>query len=137
MIPGSHLHRISLDDESTTAGIPSLPRQEMTHGGRHWKDDLASDPGLGSKLQRAVEDRPDAIDVPVKAGDLVIGDARLYHAAYENKSDERRTCITMWWLNWDRCGPAFRAHSSHGPMPTTGTDFQQSFVEFSCLFFAF
>ena len=33
VLPGSHLRRIALDDESTTAGIPSLERLEGTHGG--------------------------------------------------------------------------------------------------------
>ncbi|MEM7032222.1 MAG: phytanoyl-CoA dioxygenase family protein [Chloroflexota bacterium] len=35
--------------------------------------------------------------VPVKAGDLVIGDSRLLHGAYANQSDERRTVITLWY----------------------------------------
>jgi hypothetical protein len=120
VIPGSHLQRISLDNEATTAGVVDMPRQEGTHGGRHWADDLATNPALPEALQRAVAEYPSALDVPVKAGDLVIGDARLYHSAYQNNSDKRRTCITMWWLNWDRCGPAMRSHSSHGPMPTSG-----------------
>ena len=121
VLPGSHLRRIeTLDDETTTAGLSNLERLEGTHGGRHWVDDLAVDPGLPQKLQQAVAWQPGAVDVPVKAGDLVVGDSRLYHAAYANQSDHRRTCITMWWLDWDRCGPAFRAHSSHGPMPVSG-----------------
>ena len=37
------------------------------------------------------------MDVPVKAGDLVIGDARLLHAAHANKSHARRTNITLWY----------------------------------------
>ena len=41
--------------------------------------------------------RPDEIDVPVRAGDLLIGDARLLHAAHSNKTDERRTLITLWY----------------------------------------
>lgn len=36
-------------------------------------------------------------DVPVSAGDVVIGDARMFHATHENKSDERRTVITIWY----------------------------------------
>ena len=120
VIPGSHLRRISLDDETTTAGISHLERLEGVHGGRHWADDLATDPSLAEALQQAVAQQAGAVDVPVKAGDLVVGDARLYHAAYANRSTRRRTCITMWWLDWDRCGPAFRAHSSHGPMPVSG-----------------
>lgn len=41
--------------------------------------------------------RPDKIDVPVKAGDLLLGDARLLHAAHANATDGRRTLITLWY----------------------------------------
>ena len=40
-----------------------------------------------------------ATDVPVQAGDLVVGDARLLHGAHPNESDERRTVITIWYIN--------------------------------------
>ena len=43
-------------------------------------------------------DRTDEIDVPVKAGDLVIGDARMFHAAHSNQSDQWRTVITVWFF---------------------------------------
>jgi hypothetical protein len=42
-------------------------------------------------------DRPDEVDVPVKAGDLLIGDARLLHASHSNDTGERRTLITLWY----------------------------------------
>ena len=38
------------------------------------------------------------VDVPVRAGDLVIGDARLLHSAHANKSESRRTVITLWYF---------------------------------------
>ena len=41
---------------------------------------------------------PDEVDVPVRAGDLVVGDARLLHAAHGNTTARRRTVITMWYL---------------------------------------
>ena len=37
------------------------------------------------------------VDVPVKAGDLVVGDARMFHATHENASIEQRTVITIWF----------------------------------------
>lgn len=37
------------------------------------------------------------VAVPVKAGDLVIGDARLLHSAYANASGEERPLITLWF----------------------------------------
>jgi len=45
----------------------------------------------------AVSTQPDEVDVPVRAGDLVVGDARMLHAAHANASDERRTVITLWF----------------------------------------
>jgi ectoine hydroxylase-related dioxygenase (phytanoyl-CoA dioxygenase family) len=42
-------------------------------------------------------DYPGEIDVPVRAGDLVVGDARLFHATHANTSDEHRTVITIWF----------------------------------------
>ena len=41
--------------------------------------------------------RPDEQDVPAKAGDVVIGDARLLHATHANQTDQRRTVITLWF----------------------------------------
>ena len=37
------------------------------------------------------------IDVPVKAGDLVMGYGTLFHAAHANQTDVRRTVLTMWY----------------------------------------
>lgn len=42
-------------------------------------------------------DHPLARDVPVKAGQLVIGDARLLHGTHGNSSDERRTVLLGWY----------------------------------------
>lgn len=38
------------------------------------------------------------MDAPARTGDLVIGDSRLLHAAHGNKSDQRRTVITLWYI---------------------------------------
>ena len=43
------------------------------------------------------DNRPDEVDVPVRAGDLLIGDARLLHATHANEIDERRTLLTLWY----------------------------------------
>jgi len=37
------------------------------------------------------------VDVPIHAGDLVIGDSRLMHASHANTTGERRTVITLWY----------------------------------------
>ena len=39
----------------------------------------------------------DEIDVPVKAGDLVMGYGSLLHASHANRSNQRRTVLTMWY----------------------------------------
>lgn len=41
---------------------------------------------------------PGEVDIPVTAGDLVIGDARILHAAHANSTNERRTVITLWYV---------------------------------------
>ena len=48
--------------------------------------------------------------MPVSAGDLVIGDARLLHSAHGNQTDSRRTVITMWYLpRYDELSEPLRA----------------------------
>ena len=37
------------------------------------------------------------VDVPVRAGDLVLGDGRTLHAAHANQSHQERTVITVWY----------------------------------------
>ena len=78
VIPGSHLNRHPLHNIIS-------PKHT---------DDLATyadptDPGF-SKVDEEV-------DVPVKAGDLVLGYGSLLHASHGNQSDERRTVLTMWY----------------------------------------
>ena len=79
LIPGSHLERHSLHDAVPDAHTNDLREME--------------DPR--SPVYQAVEE---AVDVPVRAGDLVIGDSRLLHSAHANDSHERRTVITLWYF---------------------------------------
>ena len=39
----------------------------------------------------------DEVAVPVSAGDVVLGDARLLHGAFANQSDQERSLITLWY----------------------------------------
>ena len=78
VIGGSHLNRHPLHDILPSAHGEALQRVEDP-------DHLA--------YQRF----PGEVDIPVKAGDLVIGDSRLLHASHGNQSDERRTVITLWY----------------------------------------
>lgn len=77
-----------------------IPGSHRNHNELH---DLIGEPH--SKELSIIEDyqhpafstRSDEIDVPIAAGDLLIGDSRLLHATHENQSDEKRTVITLWF----------------------------------------
>ena len=77
-----------------------IPGSHVKHNPLH--DDLREphSSNLSSARDLSIPEfstRPDEVDVPVKAGDLLIGDARLLHAAHANETDERRTLITLWY----------------------------------------
>ena len=77
VIPGTHLKRIPLHDELVTA---------HEQGARFIKEDH---PIMFSN-------HPDQVDVKSKAGDLVLGDARVLHAARKNQTDQRRNLLLLW-----------------------------------------
>jgi hypothetical protein len=92
VIPGSHLIRHRLHDAVPDAHTDALRKME--------------DPR--SPVYQTVEE---AVDVPVRAGDLVIGDSRLLHSAHTNDSAQRRTVITLWYFPaFDRLPDSIRAH---------------------------
>jgi hypothetical protein len=77
VIPGSHRHRIPLHDHLVTAHAQEsyfAPESDSALFAQH----------------------PDAVDVMVKAGSLVIGEGRALHAARGNSSAERRTLLLGW-----------------------------------------
>lgn len=78
LLRGSHRRRHSMHDTVPDAHTDELRR--------------AADP-----THPAYQAVPDEVDVPVRAGDLVIGDSRLLHASHANNSDARRTVITLWY----------------------------------------
>ena len=78
LIPGSHLKRHPLHDQLPGAHAEDLGRM--------------NDPDHPAYKRVAGE-----VDVPVKTGDVVMGSARLFHAAHGNQSDQRRTNITLWY----------------------------------------
>lgn len=77
VLPGSHRRRHPLHDlgEAHTRDVNSI----------------------GDPDDPRFRDYAGAADVPVTAGDLVVGDARLLHAAHANQSDRQRTVITIWF----------------------------------------
>lgn len=88
-----------------------------SHINRHELHDLLP-AAHGAELQRvedikhpAFKTYPDELDIPVKAGDLVIGDSRLLHASHSNQSEEDRTVITLWYHPYfDLLPSEMRAH---------------------------
>ncbi len=91
-----------LSDTSRENGcLRAIPRSHIEENPLHA---LLAEPHSErlSKMENAHEqvefsDRPDEVDVPVRAGDLLVGDARLLHAAHDNQTNERRTLITLWF----------------------------------------
>jgi hypothetical protein len=77
VIPGTHLNRIPLHDDM-------VPAHEQ--GARSIEEDH---PVMFS-------DHPDQVDLMVKAGSLVLADARVLHSAHRNLTDKRRTLILAW-----------------------------------------
>jgi len=74
-----------------------------SHRKRHKMHDLVPDAHT-DELRRVVDPNHSAyqsiaeeIDVPVHAGDLVVGDSRLLHSAHSNRSGAPRTVITLWY----------------------------------------
>ena len=78
VIPGSHLKRHWLHDRISPRHTEELRKFENP-----------GDPGFS----RVAEE----VDVPVEAGDLVMGYGSLLHASHANRSNQRRTVLTMWY----------------------------------------
>ena len=78
VIAGSHRKRHPIHDAVHTTHSEELGR--------------AADPS-----NPAYQPMPEDMAVPVRAGDLVIGDARLLHGSFPNRTEERRTVITLWY----------------------------------------
>ncbi|MEE2659003.1 MAG: phytanoyl-CoA dioxygenase family protein [Candidatus Latescibacterota bacterium] len=77
VIPHTHHKRIPLHDELVPAHEQGASFIEEDH------------PVMFS-------DYPDQVNVCVKAGSLVLADARVLHSAHRNLTDERRTLILAW-----------------------------------------
>jgi phytanoyl-CoA hydroxylase len=79
VIPGSHRKRHPLHDALGGTYTPELR--------------MMADP-----RSAAFATYPDEVSVPVVAGDVVILDARLLHAAHANESATERTALSLWYL---------------------------------------
>ncbi|MBI4815761.1 MAG: phytanoyl-CoA dioxygenase family protein [Deltaproteobacteria bacterium] len=78
VLPGSHRNRHEIHDELMRLDKRALRRMD--------------DPSVLPFC-----DLDGEVDVPVRAGDLVVLDARTLHAAHANSSRERRTLVTLWY----------------------------------------
>ena len=79
VVPGSHLRAHPMDH---VVGVSSRTAEQQ-----HFAD--PNHPSFG-RMQGEV-------DVPLKSGDFVAGYSELLHSAHANDSDEKRTCLTMWY----------------------------------------
>ena len=79
LIPRSHRQRLPLHDQ-LGEGHESDIRTRTDHD------------------HPAFAPHPDEVAVPVRAGDAVLGDARLLHSAHRNQTPHRRTVLTLWYL---------------------------------------
>jgi phytanoyl-CoA hydroxylase len=78
VIPGSHLKRHALHDQ-----VPERHAEKLK---------TYADPD-----HIAFQHAEGEIDVPVKAGDAVMGYGTLFHSAHANRTNQRRTGLTMWY----------------------------------------
>lgn len=76
-IPGTHLKRIDFHDHLPDAHGAEIQAADEQH--------------------IAFQEHPTEVDIPVKAGDLVIADGRVLHAAWPNQSNQRRPLLLAWW----------------------------------------
>ncbi len=78
VVPGSHRKHMPAHDRLARAHSPeALAGADASH------------PMFG--------DLDGEIDVPVRAGDLLLGDSRLLHAAHANADASERTLLTLWY----------------------------------------
>jgi len=91
VLRGSHRRRHALHD-----AVPEAHAEEISK---------ATDP-----THPAFRPVPEDEAVPVRAGDLVIGDSRLLHGAYANASDEWRPVVTLWYHPFERYSDPLKAY---------------------------
>ena len=112
LLPGSHRRRLDLHDLGVAHEV-----------------DINS---MENSADPRFLDHDGEVDVPVRAGDLVVGDARMFHAAHSNESDQRRTVITIWFLpavqpgSWSRCRATITARCTASTPSGRRTHWQRS-----------
>ena len=67
-------------------------------------DDGSSSSSAWADLPEHSDSVDGAVDVPVQAGDLILGDARVLHGARKNQTEQRRSLVTLWYMPGCRTG---------------------------------
>ena len=96
-----------------------IPRSHRLDHLLHHLDTAHSEGMQGYKdpSNAAYADHPDQAAVPVNAGDVLIGDARMIHGAFANRTDEERPLLTLWFMpHWNSMPPEMRALAYKGFM---------------------
>jgi hypothetical protein len=111
---------IYLTDTSVENGcLRVIPGSHRRDHALHHLDTAHSEgmQGFRDPSNPAYADHPDQVAVPVKAGDLLIGDARLIHGAFANRSGQERPLLTLWFMpHWSAMPPEMRALAWRGFM---------------------
>ena len=111
---------IYLTDTRTENGcLRVIPRSHRLDHLLHHLDAAHSEgmQGYRDPSNAAYADHPDQVAVPVTAGDVLIGDARLIHGAFANQTDEERPLLTLWFMpHWRDMPPEMRALAYKGFM---------------------
>jgi len=101
LIPGSHRKRHAMHD-----GVPDAHTEDLRQ---------VTDPD-----HPAYQSIDGEVDVPVRAGSVVIGDSRMLHSAHANTTDQRRTVITLWYYPaWDDLPEGVRAYIGGATVPVS------------------
>jgi len=80
VIPGSHRRRHPLHDAGTA------------HDADFYD--------VADRTSIRLRDDPAEVDVAMRAGDLLVGDARLLHASHGNHSERWRPLVTVWYFSF-------------------------------------
>eukprot|EP01051_Picozoa_sp_SAG22_P009242 SAG22_NODE_757_length_7441_cov_29.224326_1_plen_403_part_00 len=123
--PGSHRRRLPLHDALSELQADGRgPAHGTWETQAPWEDEGAASPlfaGAGRQADPELQaaDGGAMVDVPVKAGQLVLGDARVLHATHPNRSAARRSMLTLWYVNTGVHGPELEAYYAQKGKPTT------------------
>ena len=122
---------IYLTDTSVENGcLRVIPRSHRLDHLLHHLDTAHSEGMQGYKDpgNAAYADHPDQVAVPVQAGDVLVGDARIIHGAFANRTNDERPLLTLWFMpHWQAMPAEMRALAYKGFM--RGDDIPSSIAQ--------